>query len=147
MLTVADHNQIPQNCRRRFVRNGFRVMAAGLVFSLTDILLGCNQAQPVSTAGPLALPLAQIPHGGRVRLENNGAPVELVHTNEGIIARSLLCTHQGCRVRWFEAQQLYICPCHEGKFDARGEVVYGMPRAPLRLLKVTITADQVVVSG
>ncbi len=144
---MADLNQIPANCRRRFVRNGFRVMTACFVFSLTDVLLGCSKEPQEPADGPLVLPADQIPPGGRIRLENNGAPVELVHTDEGIIARSLLCTHQGCRVRWFEAQQLYICPCHEGKFDAQGEVVYGMPRAPLRRLKVTIKDRQVIISG
>lgn len=87
-----------------------------------------------------------IPRGERLRLENNGSPVELQHTAEGVTARSLLCTHQGCPVRWHEEQQLYICPCHEGKFDAAGEVVYGMPHRPLRQLQVTISDNQVIVT-
>ena len=96
---------------------------------------------------PLTLALELAPLGQRVRLENNGAPVEIIRTKDQVIARSLLCTHQGCRVRWYEDQQLYICPCHEGKFDAEGEVVYGMPSSPLRRLTATIKNDQIVVSG
>ena len=146
-MSVVESNHTPDHCRRRFTMNGFRVMTACLVFPLTDMLTGCASEKSEAVPRTLVLPLAEIPLGGRVRLENNGFPVEIVHTDEGIIARSLLCTHQGCRVRWFEDQQLYVCPCHEGKFDVHGEVVYGMPNAALRRLDVTIVEDQVIVPG
>ncbi len=143
---MPEREPIPQASRRRFVGQGFRVMAACLILPLGNLLLGCEQKGEEATAGPLTLALELAPLDQRVRLENNGAPVEIIRTKDQVIARSLLCTHQGCRVRWHEDQQLYICPCHEGKFDAEGEVVYGMPTRPLRRLTAIIKNDQIVVS-
>jgi cytochrome b6-f complex iron-sulfur subunit len=73
--------------------------------------------------------------------------VELVRTFDGVRARSLLCTHQGCNVRWVEEQDCYVCPCHDGRFDAQGRPVYGPPREPLRDLDVTVTETEVIVGG
>ncbi len=49
-----------------------------------------------------------------------------------VVARSLLCTHQGCEVAWQPDPDHYVCPCHDGRFDAAGSPVYGPPRQPLR---------------
>jgi cytochrome b6-f complex iron-sulfur subunit len=144
---VSEREPNQQASRRQFVGQGFRVMAACLVLPLGNLLLGCEQKGEEATGWPLTLALELAPLDQRVRLENNGAPVEIIRTKDQVIARSLLCTHQGCRVRWYEDRQLYICPCHEGKFDAEGEVVYGMPTSPLRRLTAIIKNDQIVVSG
>jgi len=96
---------------------------------------------------PLTISMSDLPLDQRIRFENDGKPVELLRTAEGVTARSLLCTHQGCKVRWYPDKQLYICPCHEGKFDANGDVVYGMPPRPLARLEVTIQNGQVTVGG
>ena len=133
--------------RRRFLKNGFRIMAACSCLPLFELLSGCQEEEAPPQTGPLVVPLAMVPEGQRTQVEHHGVPVELVRTGEGVTARSLLCTHQGCKVVWHEDRQLYICPCHEGKFDINGEVVYGMPRKPLNLLKVTVQAGQVIVDG
>lgn len=133
--------------RRRFLKSGFGLMAACLSLPLWQLLTGCNQEGSQPVAEPLSVPLAMVPVGQRTRLENNGRPVELLRTDKGITARSLLCTHQGCKVRWYEERQLYICPCHDGKYDAQGNVVYGMPRNPLTQLPVSIQGGLVVVGG
>ena len=41
------------------------------------------------------------------------------------------CTHLGCPVRWYQAVEQFICPCHGGAFDEEGEVVAGPPPRPL----------------
>jgi Rieske Fe-S protein len=41
------------------------------------------------------------------------------------------CTHLGCRVNWKEAQQAYVCPCHDATFDIDGKVLGGPPPRPL----------------
>jgi len=146
MPTVADLNEFPDPGRRQFVETGLRMATACVALPLTNLMGGC-QKEPEPAAWPVVVAAELIPIGQRLRLENNGSPVELQHTADGIAARSLLCTHQGCKVRWHEDKQLYICPCHEGKFDAAGEVVYGMPRGPLRQLEVTVVDNQVIVSG
>ena len=42
-----------------------------------------------------------------------------------------ICTHLGCRVTWHPDLQHYISPCHDGHFDAIGNVVSGPPPRPL----------------
>jgi len=49
-----------------------------------------------------------------------------------VIAISAGCTHLGCIVTWDEQQQIFKCPCHEGRFDPEGRVISGPPPAPLQ---------------
>jgi len=48
-----------------------------------------------------------------------------------IIALSNVCTHLACRVTWKEEPKNYVCPCHDGRFDTKGQVVSGPPPRPL----------------
>jgi Rieske Fe-S protein len=43
---------------------------------------------------------------------------------EQIVAFSAACTHRGCIVQWQENTRQFICPCHNGTFDATGHPVY-----------------------
>jgi menaquinol-cytochrome c reductase iron-sulfur subunit len=41
------------------------------------------------------------------------------------------CTHLSCRVNWKTETQLYVCPCHDAKFNKDGTVSSGPPPKPL----------------
>ena len=47
------------------------------------------------------------------------------------VAISNRCAHVGCPVRYFEASQRFICPCHGGVYDFTGTVSGGPPVRPL----------------
>ncbi len=47
------------------------------------------------------------------------------------IAISTRCMHLGCPVRFVEASQRFICPCHGGVYDFQGKVSGGPPVRPL----------------
>jgi menaquinol-cytochrome c reductase iron-sulfur subunit len=47
------------------------------------------------------------------------------------IAISTRCMHLGCPVRFVEASQRFICPCHGGVYDFEGKVDGGPPVRPL----------------
>jgi menaquinol-cytochrome c reductase iron-sulfur subunit len=47
------------------------------------------------------------------------------------VALSSRCMHLGCPVRYVSAAERFICPCHGGVYDFRGEVVGGPPVRPL----------------
>ncbi len=47
------------------------------------------------------------------------------------IAISTRCMHLGCPVRFVSAAQRFICPCHGGVYNFRGEVDGGPPVRPL----------------
>jgi len=44
---------------------------------------------------------------------------------------SPVCRHMGCFVRFNAAEQTWDCPCHGGRYEARGQVIMGPPKQPL----------------
>lgn len=107
--------------------------------------LGCGGREHPAAAGPpsVEIPLSKIPAGTRVVLPVGHQPVEFQRTAGGVTARSLACTHQGCEVAWVEEQGLYQCPCHDGRYDAQGNVLAGPPPAPLRAIVAEVRGDAV----
>ena len=109
---------------------------------------GCTpETPPVSGPAPTKIPFARLPDGARVVLPVHGRPVEFLRSGRDVAARSLLCTHMGCEVAWVEGAASYVCPCHEGRFDAEGQVLAGPPPKPLRLLRVTVSGADLLVEG
>jgi menaquinol-cytochrome c reductase iron-sulfur subunit len=47
------------------------------------------------------------------------------------IALSSRCMHLGCPVRYVQAAERFICPCHGGVYNFRGQVAGGPPVRPL----------------
>lgn len=45
---------------------------------------------------------------------------------------SPVCTHMGCHVAWNGAEKSWDCPCHGGRYDARGRVITGPARRDLK---------------
>jgi nitrite reductase/ring-hydroxylating ferredoxin subunit len=55
----------------------------------------------------------------------------------GLVAFSQKCTHLSCSVYFRQESQELICPCHDGKFDARnGEPVAGPPQRSLPRIRL-----------
>ena len=48
-----------------------------------------------------------------------------------IVAISTRCMHLGCPVRYIEASQRFVCPCHGGVYDFTGQRSGGPPVRPL----------------
>lgn len=91
------------------------------------------------------VPLGGLAVGERRDVENGEEPFELRRTEGGVVARSLVCPHYGCRVAWVEARRQYACPCHDGLFDADGRPVAGPPTRPLRRLPAVVEGDLALV--
>ncbi len=89
--------------------------------------------------------LARVEAAGRLEFEHLGEPAELRRTQRGVEARSLLCSHFGCRVEWQEEPARYHCPCHEGLFDAEGRPVGGPPTRPLRAIPTEVSGGDILV--
>jgi menaquinol-cytochrome c reductase iron-sulfur subunit len=47
------------------------------------------------------------------------------------VAISTRCAHLGCPVRYIQASQKFVCPCHGGIYDNKGKVAGGPPVRPL----------------
>lgn len=111
-------------------------------------LSGLGACAPTAE-GPavVEVPLESVPVGGRLRILYGELPVEIVRSADGVIARSLWCTHSGCEVKWVEGDQIYFCACHDGKFDAEGNVIAGPPPRPLGLIPITATESAILVGA
>ena len=73
-------------------------------------------------------------------------PVWIVRLTRGFVAMSAWCTHKGCIVKWDERERLFRCPCHEGLFDERGNVVSGLPLRSLTRFRVGLVHSDLYVS-
>jgi Rieske Fe-S protein len=45
----------------------------------------------------------------------------------GFVALTSRCSHVGCPVDYVEAAQSFVCPCHGGVYDFRGQRIAGPP--------------------
>jgi menaquinol-cytochrome c reductase iron-sulfur subunit len=59
------------------------------------------------------------------------------------IAISSRCAHLGCPVRWVDAAERFICPCHGGVYDLLGRRVGGPPVRPLDRFYTRVREGQV----
>jgi menaquinol-cytochrome c reductase iron-sulfur subunit len=61
------------------------------------------------------------------------------------IAISSRCAHLGCPVRWVDAAERFICPCHGGVYDLLGRRVGGPPVRPLDRFYTRLEGENVQV--
>jgi Rieske Fe-S protein len=71
----------------------------------------------------------------------------LTEDGRDFVAMSNVCTHLGCRIRWIADQNQYFCPCHNGVYDKRGNVVSGPPPRPLDQYQTKVENDQLFILG
>jgi len=126
--------------RSRVRRRTLALLGAGVPVSAA---LACAPAAPPDRR--VRLPLSSVPPGGRAEVEYAGEPTEVVRTEAGVVARTLLCSHFGCRVQWRPAERRYHCPCHEGLFDSEGKPLAGPPNRPLRRVRAEVAGAEIVI--
>ncbi len=66
-----------------------------------------------------------------VRKRNPSIDLEKPDSLNQYIAITSRCAHLGCPVRWVDAAERFICPCHGGVYDLLGRRVGGPPVRPL----------------
>jgi Rieske Fe-S protein len=127
---------VTRACTRR---RALRLCGAGLPAAS----LACARREPPDRRTRVALALLE--SSDRVGIEVLGEPAELVRTPRGIEARSLLCSHFGCRVEWQPERERYHCPCHQGEFDRDGRPLAGPPTQPLRAIPTEVSGRDILV--
>ena len=123
-----------------------RAFAGGGALTAVATLAGCSRKPSLKPTQAL-VPLSQVPKQGRLTVLVAGRPVELRRTDGGVAARSLLCSHFGCTVAWHAEKDAYLCPCHEGVYDAAGAVVSGPPTKGLADVPVAVHGADLVVGA
>ena len=63
-----------------------------------------------------------------------------------VIAISAACSHLGCIVTWDEEQNIFKCPCHDGRYDMEGRVISGPPPRPLKRHKTKIEDGKIFLA-
>jgi Rieske Fe-S protein len=63
------------------------------------------------------------------------------------VALSTRCAHLGCPVRYFQAAEKFVCPCHGGVYGFEGEVEGGPPVRPLDRFYTRVRSGRVEVGG
>jgi menaquinol-cytochrome c reductase iron-sulfur subunit len=61
------------------------------------------------------------------------------------VAISDRCMHLGCPVRYIQASQKFVCPCHGGIYDFDGKVAGGPPVRPLDRFYTRVRKGQVQI--
>jgi menaquinol-cytochrome c reductase iron-sulfur subunit len=61
------------------------------------------------------------------------------------VAISTRCAHLGCPVRYIQASQKFVCPCHGGVYGFEGQVEGGPPVRPLDRFYTRVRGGQVQI--
>ncbi|HEX3692348.1 MAG TPA: ubiquinol-cytochrome c reductase iron-sulfur subunit [Solirubrobacteraceae bacterium] len=80
-----------------------------------------------------------------VRKRNPLIDTDAADRDTQFIAISSRCAHLGCPVRWVDAAERFICPCHGGVYDLLGRRVGGPPVRPLDRFYTRVAAGQVQI--
>jgi Rieske Fe-S protein len=80
-----------------------------------------------------------------VRRRNAAIDTDKADRDSLYIAISSRCAHLGCPVRWVDAAERFICPCHGGVYDLLGRRVGGPPVRPLDRFYTRVAAGQVQI--
>ena len=131
----------PGLCRRRLLGGAAALAAA----QLAAIRCGHDRSPDVPVSVSFAE--SELADGKRRTVMLGKNPVEIRREGGTVTARMLRCTHTGCIVRWKAAEKAYVCPCHDGRFDAAGMVIAGPPPLPLRQVPALLAAGMIVVGG
>ncbi len=65
----------------------------------------------------------------------------LFDSEKGPVAISRTCTHLGCKVNFLEEESMFLCPCHQSKFDKMGRYISGPAKKDLVRFKVSRLED------
>jgi len=135
--------------RRDFLANSF--LGTGLVVSHVFAAgLGLRYLYPQKKERKQRLFVglkSEIPPGSAFPFKTpQGATVNIVHGQQGFMALSDICPHLGCRVHWEAQNNEFVCPCHNGHFDAQGVPTSGPPAdTGIALAKYEVVVDGDVV--
>lgn len=90
--------------------------------------------------------LSSLPVGDARFVHHGNDPVFVVRVSEAqVMAVSAICTHMRCVLKWDKETSTFQCPCHDGSFDRKGNVLSGPPKKPLPQFPAEVRADEIVV--
>lgn len=99
---------------------------------------------PVGQFHPFSFTITKV--NGWERTANNygGYILRKSEDPKDILVLSSRCTHLSCTVNWDEQAQVFVCPCHDARFDSDGKVLDGPPPEPLGHFEYSVDEAGVV---
>jgi menaquinol-cytochrome c reductase iron-sulfur subunit len=82
-----------------------------------------------------------------LRQKNPKIDTDKYDQHTAFIAITSRCAHLGCSVRWVDAAERFICPCHGGVYDFLGVRVAGPPVRPLDRFFTRVNKEGIVEVG
>jgi menaquinol-cytochrome c reductase iron-sulfur subunit len=127
--------------------------ALGPVFEKNNELwqaVGSPEDFPETTYVPKVITIvAAIGQAGKattyVRKRNEKVDTDKPDQYNQFVAISTRCMHLGCPVRYVEAAERFICPCHGGVYGFTGKVDGGPPVRPLDRFYTRVRNGQVEI--
>jgi len=123
--------------RRKFLTGGFLaslVAAYGLFFLRSAQFVFPERRSPrirrifLAFASDIAQGASKsitLPSGDQLLLSNTRRIDP--ETGNTFVAFSNSCPHLGCKVHWESREERFVCPCHQGIFNAEGTAISGPP--------------------
>lgn len=142
-----DDLKVSGSQRRKVLFAMLGVVGAALAaVSAWPVLRFLSPGGGAQDAGKVTIDKAKVLADGAHMFSFNGRPAILLQKAPGeFVALSAVCTHLGCIVKWIDADQELLCPCHGGRFSTAGAVLGGPPPAPLELYPVSLQDDQILI--
>lgn len=139
---MQEHDQPEENfnkSRRDFVKK-LPAVTAGV--ALLGSFAGCAEPEaPEMLVGTLA----ELKEKGALTPKFNGKRIFATYLEDELVVFSLICRHKKCTVEWQDTEQEFHCPCHEGVYDATGQVLDGPPKGPLYRFKHEVRGEEIWV--
>lgn len=153
----------PEEMGRRSFLTGIIGVVAGAVAALVGLPAigyivspGVKQANEDTwiTLGPLSSLTPGVPAGfpfsrairdGWVESSQTGVAYAITHDGQTVRVLSDICTHLSCRMTWHADGQMFVCPCHDGFFDADGKLISGPPPRPMDEFESKIEDGQIMI--
>lgn len=145
--TSAGEDAVTRRAFTRYLIAGSGVFAAStLGAAVWTSLRDLDRGVPIAVVG-----LDEVPEGGAhlFRYPGPDDPAVLIHLPGGeLVAYSQKCTHLGCVVFYEPEEVEFVCPCHEGIFDAStGDPIAGPPERALPAIGVEVRDGTVWALG
>ena len=84
--------------------------------------------------------------GWKVTSEKSTAWVVKTADNQ-VLAFAPQCTHLGCAYHWDQAQNEFVCPCHNSLFSIAGKVLGGPAPRPLDRYQTKIQGNKLLLGS
>jgi menaquinol-cytochrome c reductase iron-sulfur subunit len=89
------------------------------------IPIGKLEDMPIGVPDPFSFTRVQVNGWERTATSHRRICDPQIRDPNDLLILNSKCTHLACTVNWSEADNVYLCPCHDAKFSVEGEVLGG----------------------